>query len=154
MLRRRGPSPVLRVGRDPRAHPSAEDGGVRWRGLDIDREGADDDRTLHGHGRADPRPRGRGRPDAARGRFGRDPFWAAWIRSADRYTQAVGAELARLEDANEPTGDLTARLADHTRTYLREMTALPTVAVQHFNGELEKIGRPKPRRTRSARVKE
>jgi hypothetical protein len=81
-------------------------------------------------------------------------FWAAWIDSADRYTRAVGAELARLEDENEPTGDMTARLADHTRTYLREMTALPTVAVQHFNGELEKIGRPKRRRSRSARVKE
>ncbi len=24
-------------------------------------------------------------------------FWAAWIDSADRYTRAVGAELARLE---------------------------------------------------------
>lgn len=81
-------------------------------------------------------------------------FWAAWIESADRYTRAVGAELARLEDATEPTGDLTARLADHTRTYLREMTTLPGIAVQHFNGELEKIGRPKRRRTRSARVKD
>jgi hypothetical protein len=81
-------------------------------------------------------------------------FWAAWVESADRYTRAVGAELARLENENEPTGDLTARLADHTRVYLREMTTLPTVAVQHFNGELEKIGRPKRRRTRSARVKE
>ena len=81
-------------------------------------------------------------------------FWGAWIESADRYTRAVGAELARLEDENEPTGDLAARLADHTRSYLREMTTLPTVAVQHFNGELEKIGRPKRRRTRSARVKD
>src|SRR4051812_39774157 len=81
-------------------------------------------------------------------------FWAAWVESADRYTQAVGAELARLEDGSEPTGDLTARLADHTRTYLREMTRLPTVAVQHFNTELEKIGRPKRRRTRQAKVKE
>jgi len=81
-------------------------------------------------------------------------FWAAWVESADRYTQAVGAELARLEDPSEPTEDLTARLADHTRTYLREMTGLPTVAVQHFNSELEKIGRPKRRRTRQAKVKE
>jgi hypothetical protein len=81
-------------------------------------------------------------------------FWGAWIESADRYTKAVGAELARLEDDSEPTGDLTARLADHTKAYVREMTALPTIAVQHFNGELEKIGRPKSRRSRSARVKD
>jgi hypothetical protein len=81
-------------------------------------------------------------------------FWAAWIESADRYTRAVGAELARLEEDAEPPDDLTARLADHTRAYLREMTTLPTVAVQHFNGELEKIGRPKRRRTRAAKVKE
>ena len=81
-------------------------------------------------------------------------FWSAWIDSADRYTKAVGAELARLEDGGEPTGDLTARLADHTKAYMREMTTLPTVAVQHFNGELEKIGRPKQRRSRSARVKD
>jgi hypothetical protein len=81
-------------------------------------------------------------------------FWAAWVESADRYTKAVGAELARLEDETEQTADLAARLADHTRAYLREMTTLPTVAVQHFNGELEKIGRPKRRRTRAAKVKE
>ncbi len=81
-------------------------------------------------------------------------FWAAWIESADRYTQAVSAELARLENENKPTGAMAARLADHTRAYLREMTTLPTIAAQHFNGELEKIGRPKSRRTRSAKVKE
>jgi hypothetical protein len=81
-------------------------------------------------------------------------FWAAWIDSADRYARAVGGELARLEDGNAPTGDLAARLADHSRVYLREMTSLPAIAAQHFNGELEKIGRPKRRRTRSARVKD
>ena len=81
-------------------------------------------------------------------------FWAAWIDSADRYTQAIGAELARLEGEKEPAGDIAARLADCTRAYVREMTTLPAVAVQHFNGELEKIGQPKRRRSRSARVKE
>lgn len=81
-------------------------------------------------------------------------FWAAWIDSADRYTRAVGAELARLEVEKEPVGDITARLADHTRAYVRELTTLPAVAVQQFNEELEKIGQPKRRRSRSARVKE
>ena len=81
-------------------------------------------------------------------------FWAAWIDSADRYTQAIGAELARLEGDKEPAGDIAARLADCTRAYVRELTTLPAVAVQHFNGELEKIGQPKRRRSRSARVKE
>ena len=32
-------------------------------------------------------------------------FWGAWIESADRYTKAVGAELARLENDSEPPGD-------------------------------------------------
>ena len=33
------------------------------------------------------------------------------------------------------------------------MTELPTVAVKHFNSQLEKIGKPASRRTRAARVK-
>ena len=49
--------------------------------------------------------------------------------------------------------DLPGRITDLTRTYLRDMTELPTLSVKHFNSQLERIGKPTSRRTRAARVK-
>ena len=80
-------------------------------------------------------------------------FWAEWVASADKYTRAVNAELARLEEAGE-SGDIVGRLSDLTREYLRNMTQLPSTAVKEFNTQLETIGKPKAKRTRAAKVKE
>ena len=80
-------------------------------------------------------------------------FWAGWVESADKYTRAINAELAKLEEAGE-SGDVVGRLSDLTREYLRNMTQLPSAAVQEFNSQLETIGKPKPKRTRAAKVKE
>jgi hypothetical protein len=81
-------------------------------------------------------------------------FWAGWVESADRYTHAIADELAKMEREEGESGDLVARLSDLTREYVRNMTTLPAVAVQHFSEQLEQIGKPKPRRSRAAKVKE
>ena len=80
-------------------------------------------------------------------------FWAGWVESADKYTRAINAELAKLEEAGE-SGDVVGRLSDLTREYLRNMTQLPSAAVKEFNSQLETIGKPKPKRTRAAKVKD
>lgn len=80
-------------------------------------------------------------------------FWAGWAEVANTYAQAVSDELAKLDEEGGDTGDLVGRVSDLTRQYLRDMTDLPTTAVTHFNGQLEKIGKPAARRTRAARVK-
>ena len=81
-------------------------------------------------------------------------FWAGWVTAADKYAQNISDELARMDDAENGEGDLVGRLSDLTREYLRDLTELPGVAVNHFNGELEKIGQPRRRRARAAKVKE
>jgi hypothetical protein len=80
-------------------------------------------------------------------------FWADWVQSADKYTRALNAELAKLEEPGDP-GDVVGRVSDLTREYLRNLTQLPSSAFKEFNTQLETIGKPKPKRTRSARVKE
>jgi hypothetical protein len=80
-------------------------------------------------------------------------FWAGWVESADKYTRALNAELAKLEEPGEP-GDVVGRVSDLTREYLRNLTQLPSDAVKEFNTQLGTIGKPKPKRTRAAKVKE
>ena len=92
-------------------------------------------------------------------------FWSGWVDAADRYAAALNDELAKLEADPAGTGDLTGRLTDITRAYLRELTELPSAAVKRFNTQLEQVGtaRPKPAaapaakaapRKRAARAKE
>jgi len=89
-------------------------------------------------------------------------FWSGWVDAAEKYTAAISAELAKLEADPTGTTDLTGRLADLSRTYLRELTELPSATVKRFNTELEKVGttkakpqtpaKPAPRK-RAARAK-
>jgi len=63
-------------------------------------------------------------------------FFAGWAVSADRYVQAVSGELgARLQGESEST-ELASHLAAASTEHLHELTALPNVAVRHFNREL------------------
>jgi hypothetical protein len=87
-------------------------------------------------------------------------FWSGWVDAAEKYAGAISEELARLEADPNATGDLTGRLSDLTRTYLRELTELPSATVKRFSSELEKVGAPsvapaaKPApRKRAARAK-
>jgi sirohydrochlorin ferrochelatase len=70
-------------------------------------------------------------------------FWSGWVDAAEKYTAAISAELARLEADPTGTADLTGRLADLSRAYLRELTELPSATVKRFNTELEKVGTSK-----------
>lgn len=80
-------------------------------------------------------------------------FWAGWAEQANAYAKAVSDELAKLDAENGDTGDTLGRISDLTRQYLRDLGQLPTASVQHFNGQLEKIGKRTPRPTRAARIK-
>jgi hypothetical protein len=84
-------------------------------------------------------------------------FWSGWVESADKYTQKISAELARVSEGADDSGKFVGRLTDSSREYLREMTELPKLAVDHFASEIEKISKavrkPAPKRTRMARAK-
>ena len=50
--------------------------------------------------------------------------------------------------------NFAGQLTDFSREYLREIIALPNLAIEHFSSEVEKISKPSPNRTRKARAKE
>jgi len=81
-------------------------------------------------------------------------FLAGWAESADKYTQAMSDELARISEGSTTSNEIIGRVTDLTREYLRNLTELPTVAVRHFSSEIEKLAKPQGKRTRSARAKD
>jgi hypothetical protein len=80
-------------------------------------------------------------------------FVVGWARSADRYAQAVSNELLGRADGEAESYDLVGRLATVSSTHLREVTALPTEVVSHFNGELARREEAEPRERKAARRK-
>jgi hypothetical protein len=84
-------------------------------------------------------------------------FWGGWVASAEKYTQKIGAELARVSEGTEDSRKFVGRFTDFSREYLREIVALTPVAVDHFANEVEKISKPAatpaPPRSRKARAK-
>ncbi len=63
-------------------------------------------------------------------------FLAGWAQSADRYAQTLSDELlGRARGATAP-GELVPRLADATSAHLRELSSLPSLAVDHFNQQV------------------
>jgi hypothetical protein len=66
-------------------------------------------------------------------------FWSAWAESAATYSRGVADELAKLTTEGTGSGEVIGRLTDLNREYLRKLTELPTVAVERFNEEMEKI---------------
>jgi hypothetical protein len=63
-------------------------------------------------------------------------FVVGWAQSADRYAQAVSNELLSRAEGQTESHELVGRLATVSNTHLREVTALPTEVVSHFNSEL------------------
>jgi|SRR5450631_276231 len=88
-------------------------------------------------------------------------FWGGWVESADKYTQKISAELTRVSEGAGDSQEFTGRLADFSREYLREMISLPSVAVDHFTSEIEKLSstagkssKSSAKRSRQARAKD
>jgi hypothetical protein len=71
-----------------------------------------------------------------------------WAQSADRYAQAISDELLYRARGEIAPGELVGRLAVVSSRHLRELTGLPTDAVNHFNSE---VANGTQRRRRSPR---
>jgi hypothetical protein len=63
-------------------------------------------------------------------------FVAGWAHAAERYTQTVGDELLRRVEGQTDSTELLARVASATSNHLRDVTALPGEAADHFNRRL------------------
>ena len=80
-------------------------------------------------------------------------FVVGWAQSADRYTQAVSSELLSRAHGETESHELVGRLATVSSAHLREVTALPTEVVGHFNSELARREEPEPRKRKAAHRK-
>ena len=78
-------------------------------------------------------------------------FLAGWAQSADRYAQAISDELLGRAQGETASGELLGRLATVSSRHLREITGLPTDAVNHFNSELARRKELGPRQRRARR---
>jgi hypothetical protein len=81
-------------------------------------------------------------------------FWASWAESADKYTQALSGQLAKISEKEIKPSELITRTTDLTREYVRSLVELPAVALQRFSSEIEKMGPSKGTRKRAARAKD
>ena len=70
-------------------------------------------------------------------------FFAGWAQAADRYAQTVSDELLGRVQGETDSSQLLGRLAAATGTHLREVTALPSGAVRHFDSELARTAKPR-----------
>ena len=70
-------------------------------------------------------------------------FVAGWAQSADRYAQAVSDEMLGRAQGETESRELLGRLATVSSAHLREVTALPTDVVSHFNSQLAKRAEPR-----------
>ena len=63
---------------------------------------------------------------------------AGWAHAADGFAQTVGDELLRRVDGETDSGELIIRVASATNLHLRELTALPSAAADHFDARLSR----------------
>jgi hypothetical protein len=61
---------------------------------------------------------------------------AVWTQAADRFTETVGDELLRRVDGQTDSRELIVRVISATNVHLRELTALPSAATDHFDALL------------------
>jgi hypothetical protein len=85
-------------------------------------------------------------------------FWGGWIESATKYAQRLNSELTQVGAGGADSQQLVGRVTDFGREYVREVIALPAVAMEHFASEVEKISKrtaaqSSPKRVRRARAK-
>ena len=63
---------------------------------------------------------------------------AAWAHATNRLAQTVGNELLRRVDGETNSRELIVRVAAATNVHLRELTALPSAAADHFDARLSR----------------
>jgi hypothetical protein len=78
-------------------------------------------------------------------------LFAGWAQSVDRYAQDASDELLSRAHGETESRELVGRLATVSSRHLREVTALPTEAVNHFNSELARATKPRTRRRQQTR---
>ena len=74
-------------------------------------------------------------------------FFVGLTQATDHYAHAVSDELLSRARGETAPHELLGRLATVSNQHLREVTALPTDVVNHFNSELTKQTRPRQRQT-------
>jgi hypothetical protein len=65
--------------------------------------------------------------------------FAGWAQAADLLAQHVGDELLRRVDGETDSAELVASLARHTGSHLRDLSALPRTATDHFDARLARV---------------
>ncbi|HEX4677795.1 MAG TPA: hypothetical protein VH210_01135 [Gaiellaceae bacterium] len=63
---------------------------------------------------------------------------AGWARAAERLAQTVADELVRRVDGDGDTRGSIVRVASAANDHLRELTALPSAAANHFDARLSR----------------
>jgi hypothetical protein len=62
-----------------------------------------------------------------------------WAQAADRFAQAVGDELLRRATGETDSAELVAGITTASGVHLRELTALPRAAADHFDARLTRV---------------
>lgn len=62
-----------------------------------------------------------------------------WAQTADRFAQAVGDELLRRVNGETDSAELVAGITSASSVHLRELTALPRAAADHFDARLARV---------------
>jgi hypothetical protein len=65
--------------------------------------------------------------------------FAAWAQAVDRFAQAVGDELLRRVEGETDSAELVACLSRATSSHLRELSALPRTATDHFDARVARV---------------
>jgi len=63
---------------------------------------------------------------------------AGWASAAERFAQTVADELLRRVDGEGDSRESIVRVAAATNAHLRELTALPSAASDHFDARLSR----------------
>jgi hypothetical protein len=65
--------------------------------------------------------------------------FAGWAQAVDRFAQVVGDELQSRVDGETDSAELVVRLSRATSSHLRELSALPRAATDHFDARLARV---------------
>jgi uncharacterized membrane protein len=62
--------------------------------------------------------------------------FAGWAHATERFTQVIGDEFLRRVDGETDSSELIVRVVSATNVHLRDLSALPSAATDHFNARL------------------